>query len=168
MENGITIDPEQRAIDQIKDVPGSKTILIAIAWGIVTSLLPAIVNSGQPFPVLVTFVFSTGLVFARTAFFDVLAIQGDRITGKETLPILLGVQESYRLIQYVLAVEILIVLVACWMDLFARSAFLLAFVPLFMLLLIKLYKRDSLLSGRPYEFLIESSFLFAGIIAAAI
>jgi 4-hydroxy-3-methylbut-2-enyl diphosphate reductase len=157
-----------KRITRIKDVPGSKTILIAIAWGIVTSLLPAIVNSGQLLPLVVTFVFSTGLVFARTAFFDVLAIQGDRITGKETLPILLGAQKSYRLIQYVLTIEIFIVLAAYGLDLFGNTVFWLAFVPLFMLLLIRLYKKDSLLSGRQYEVLIESCFLFAGLLGAFI
>ncbi len=157
-----------KKITRIKDLPGSKTILITMAWGIVTSLLPAIVNSGRLLPVLVTFAFSTGLVFARTAFFDVLAIQGDRITGKETLPILLGAQKSYLLIQYVLTFEIFIILLAHGLELFGKNAFLLAFVPLFMLLLIRLYKRDSLLSGRQYEVLIESSFLFAGLVAAVI
>lgn len=157
-----------KKITRIKDVPGSKTILIAIAWGIVTSLLPAIVNSGRFLPALVTFAFSAGLVFARTAFFDVLAIQGDRITGKETLPILLGAQKSYLFIQYVLTFEIFIVLLAHGLELFGKNVFLLAFVPLFMLLLIRLYKKDSLLSGRQYEILIEFSFLFAGLVAAVI
>jgi len=157
-----------KKITRIKDVPGSKTILIAFAWGIVTSLLPAIVNSGRFLPAFVTFAFSTGLVFARTAFFDVLAIQGDRITGKETLPILLGAKKSYLLIQYVLTFEIFIVLLAHGLALFGNNVFWLAFVPLSMLLLIRLYKKDSLLSGRQYEVLIESSFLFAGLVAAVI
>ncbi|MCP4722524.1 MAG: 4-hydroxy-3-methylbut-2-enyl diphosphate reductase, partial [Desulfobacteraceae bacterium] len=152
----------------IKDVPGSKTILIALAWGIVTCLLPAIVNSGHILPVMVTFIFSTGLVFARTAFFDVLAIQGDRITGKETLPILLGAEKSFYLIQLLLVLDIFILMLAYGTDLFGNNAFLLALVPLSMLLLIRLHKKDSLFSGRQYEFLIESLFLFAGVVAAVI
>jgi len=155
-------------IKRIKDVPGSKTILIAIAWGIVTCLLPAIVNSGHVLPMIAIFVFSLGLVFARTAFFDVLAIQGDRITGRETLPILLGAKKSFRLIQYVLVFDIFVLLLACGADLFDNNAFWLAFVPLFMLLLIRLHEKNSLLFGRQYEFLIESSFLFAGVVAAVI
>ncbi len=157
-----------RKVSRIKDIPGSKTILIAIAWGIVTSLLPAIVNSGPAPVMLVTLVFSTGLVFARTAFFDVLAIQGDRIAGKETLPILLGEQKSFRLILYVLVFDIFILLFFYFIGLFVNNAFLLAFAPLFMLLLIRLHKNDSLLSGRQYEFLLESSFLFTGILAGFI
>lgn len=157
-----------RKIIWIKDVPGSKTILIAIAWGTVTSLLPAIVNSGHLVQVMITFLFSTGLVFARTAFFDVLAMQGDRITGKETLPILLGAEKSLRFIQYVLGGEILMILSASWTGLFGNRLFLLAFVPIFMLLLIGLHKKDRMLSGWQYEFLMESSFLFAGFVAALI
>jgi len=158
----------KNTIARIKDVSGSKTILIVFAWGIVTSLLPAIVNSGRPLIAVITFVYSTGLVFARTAFFDVLAIQGDRIAGKETLPILLGEHLSLRLIHYVLVFDFCIILVAHWGDLFNNNAFLLAFVPLFMLLLIRLHKKDSLLSRRQYEFMIESSFLFAGLMAVFI
>jgi (E)-4-hydroxy-3-methyl-but-2-enyl pyrophosphate reductase len=158
---------------RIKDIPGSKTILIAIAWGIVTSLLPAIVNSGPVtfkivFLMIVAFIFSTGLVFARTAFFDVLAIQGDRIDGKETLPILLGEKKSFRLIFYVLVLDIFILIPVYFAGLFVNNAFLLAFAPVFMLLLIRSHKKDSLLSGRQYEFLIESSFLFTGILAGVI
>ncbi len=152
----------------LKDVPGSKTILIAIAWGTVTSLLPAIVNSGHLVLVLITFLFSTGLVFARTAFFDVLAMQGDRITGKETLAILLGAEKSLRFIQYVLGGEILMILVASWAGLFGNNVFLLACVPIFMLLLVRLHKKDRMLSGWQYEFLMESSFLFAGFVAVFI
>ena len=152
----------------LKDVPGSKTILIAIAWGTVTSLLPAIVNSGHLVQVLITFLFSTGLVFARTAFFDVLAMQGDRITGKETLAILLGAEKSLRFIQYVLGGEILMILVASWAGLFGNNVFLLACVPIFMLLLVRLHKKDRMLSGWQYEFLMESSFLSAGFVAVLI
>lgn len=157
-----------RKISRIKDIPGSKAILIALAWGTVTSLLPAIVNSGPVSLMMVTLVFSTGLVFARTAFFDVLAIQGDRIAGKETLPILLGEKRSFRLILYVLVLDIFILLPFCFVDLFVNNAFLLAFVPFFMLLLIRLHKKDNLLSAKQYEFLIESSFLLAGILATVI
>ena len=87
---------------RIKDIPGSKTILITIAWGTVTCLLPAVANQSNLLPVAVVFIFAAGLVFARTAFFDILAIQGDRITGKETLPILIGEKQSFNIIQYIL------------------------------------------------------------------
>ncbi len=155
-----------RRIHRIKDVPGSKTVLIAMAWGIVTSLLPAVAG-GRPWVLAgAAFVFATGLVFARTAFVDILAIQGDRIVGKETLPILLGEQKSMKVIRYVLGGTAVISLCAFLLGSEGNMGGVLALVPLFMLLLIKLYKEDSFLSGSPYEFMFESSFLLAGLAAA--
>ncbi|MCG8683402.1 MAG: 4-hydroxy-3-methylbut-2-enyl diphosphate reductase [Desulfobacterales bacterium] len=153
-------------IHRIKDVPGSKTILIAVAWGVVTSLLPALSDSGPWGLTFISFLFSTCLVFSRTAFLDILAVQGDRIAGKETLPILLGEKKSLKLIRYTLIITAVLPLCG-FLPFFGGSmVFSLAFVPLFMLLLIKLYKEDSFGSGSPYELLFESSFLLAGVAAA--
>lgn len=157
----------KRRIARIKDVPGSKTVLITMAWGIVTSILPAVANAGSPLPVAAAFFYATGLVFARTAFFDILAIQGDRIAGKETLPILLGEKKSFVLIRYVLAGACCLPpAVAGMTGLAASPGIALALVPLYMLMLIRFYEKGKLLSGVQYEFLIESSFLLVGVLAA--
>ncbi len=151
---------------KIKDIPGSKTILITLAWGTVTCLLPAISNNGSLILVITAFVYSTGLVFAKTAFFDILAIQGDRITGKETIPILLGEKKSLKIINCVLWVVFGVVFGVFLLGLAAKPVFLLAFVPLFMLLLIRFLKKDSMLSGVHPEFLMEFNFIAAGVLAA--
>jgi len=151
---------------KIRDIPGSKTILITLAWGTVTCLLPAITNKGSMIMVVIAFVFATGLVFAKTAFFDILAIQGDRITGKETIPILLGEKKSLKIINYVLWVTFFVLLIGFFTGLAANSVFLLALIPLFMLLLIRFFKKDSKLSGVHPEFIMEFNFIAAGLIAA--
>ncbi|PIE62581.1 MAG: hydroxymethylbutenyl pyrophosphate reductase, partial [Desulfobacterales bacterium] len=79
---------------KIKELPGSKTILIALAWGMVTSILPALGHDSSFLSVIFCFLYTAGIVFARTVFFDILAIQGDRIAGKETLPTMLGEKKS--------------------------------------------------------------------------
>jgi len=153
---------------RIKDIPGSKTILITIAWGTVTCLLPAVANQGNLLPVAVVFLFAAGLVFARTAFFDVLAIQGDRITGKETLPILIGEKQSFIIIQYVLIFDVCIVLMAFFMGLLVKKAFMLAFIPLIMFFLIKFFRNDTRISGAHREFIIDFTFIGAGLLSAVI
>jgi 4-hydroxybenzoate polyprenyltransferase len=80
-----------------------------MAWGIVTSILPAVDTRSSPVWMAVAFLYAAGLVFSRTAFFDIMAIQGDRIAGRETLPILLGEKKSFVLIRWVLAA-----VVVCW------------------------------------------------------
>jgi len=49
-----------------------------------------------------------------------------------------------------------------------NMVFWLALVPVFMLALMKLYRQDGFLSGSPYEFLFESSFILAGLLAVVI
>lgn len=160
--------PGKKQISRIKDIPGSKTILIVLAWGIVTSILPAMVHQNSLGNITIAFVFAVCLVFARTAFFDILAIQGDRITGKETLPILLGEKKSFKIIKYVLITDACLIFAAQIFGLLSKNALLLAFVPLFMFSLIRFFEKNNLVSGKHREFVIESLFIAAGALSALI
>jgi 4-hydroxy-3-methylbut-2-enyl diphosphate reductase len=152
-----------RKIYRLKDVPGSKTILIALAWGVVTSLMPGISLKAHPGLTLVAFVFATGLSFARTAFMDILAVQGDRIAGRETLPILLGKKKSLKFIHYTLVGTIVIpVIFSVWLSPVVCA---LALIPAFMFILTIRYNKDSDISANFYEFWFEIPLLLAGIIA---
>jgi len=164
----ISLPSKKGQIKKIKDIPGSKTILITIAWGIVTCLLPAMTHQNGLGSVIMVCLFAMGLVFARTAFFDVLAIQGDRITGKETLPILLGEKRSFEIIQYVLAFTIGIIIFSFFMGIMVKKALVFTVIPLVLLLLIRFFKKDSLISGVHREFVIECMFLATGVLAAVI
>ncbi len=156
----------KQQIRRIKDIPGSKTLLITMAWGIVTSILPAVDTRSVPVWVAVAFLYAAGLVFSRTAFFDIVAIQGDRIAGRETLPILLGKEKSFVLIRYVL-IATMVLLAGAWLaGLPFLLSFLLALVPGLMLVLICFFEKDSQVSGTQMEFMIESSFLLTGVMAA--
>ncbi len=161
-----------RRVVRIKDIPGSKTVLIAAAWGTVTSLLPAISTSTQSNAItaqtgiffIIPFLFATSLVFARTAFFAVLEIQGDRITGKETIPIILGEKKSQRVIQNMLLFASAILFITALSGLIATSGILIAAIPLLMLYIIKLHEKGKIHSDMHLEFLIESHFILTGII----
>lgn len=151
-----------RKIYRLKDLPGSKTILIALAWGVVTSLMPGISLKANPGLTLIAFVFAAGLSFARTAFMDILAIQGDRIAGRETLPIILGKKKSLKFVHYALVASIIIPLfLAVWKSPVVCG---LALIPIFMFILTIRYKKDSDISADFYEFWFEFPLLFAGII----
>ncbi len=152
-------------IQRIKDIPGSKTILIALAWGIVTSLIPAIPESNKT-AVIPVFFFSSGLVFARTAFFNILEIQGDRITGKETLPILLGEKNSMLLIKAVLISVSAVLVLSSLCKIIQKTGFSLTFLPLLLLSFIIYTEKKSVLPGIRLEFIVEFHFILAGIIAA--
>jgi 4-hydroxy-3-methylbut-2-enyl diphosphate reductase len=84
---------------RLKDIPTSKTLFVPLAWAVITSVLPAI--SSVPIPwwqigglSCMTFL----IVFVRSALLDIRDIQGDRLIGKETIPIVLGTERTLKLL----------------------------------------------------------------------
>jgi 4-hydroxybenzoate polyprenyltransferase len=112
----------------------------------------------------VVFVWATLLVFARTAFFDLLDVQGDRIMGKETLPILLGNRKTFVLLKGILAVCMVLSAALAAVGLVSGLGFFLALCPAAMLVLIGAYQKGHMLPGMRLEFLVESLFLMSGLI----
>lgn|GEM_PF-8599 len=193
-----------RHITRIKDLPGSKTILIAAAWGTVTSLLPALAEPckdavlkatyaggvsstttmlpavwGERFSsdgalfqasgsisFVAPFIFATAILFSRTAFFAILEIQGDRITGKETIPIILGEKKSLKLIRNILLIASGTLFLSTLSGFISTFGVLIAIIPLLMLFTIKLHEKGEIDPGMGLEFIIESHFLLAGVVAA--
>jgi len=152
-------------IRRIKDIPGSKTILIAVAWGIVTSTLPAVTNRADVGPALCAFLFVTGLVFARTALFDVIGIQGDRINGKETLPILIGEKQSMKRIKQILVLITLLIIGSSISGVTIPGGISFAILPALMIYFTRRIERQTIGTGSNLSVLMESHFIIAGGIA---
>jgi len=164
------IIPEQLAsrfqYRRIRDIPGSKTFLIAMAWGLVTAILPSLSTTIHPdFPMIAAFIWTAGMVFARTAFFDSLDIQGNRIIGQETLPIILGEKRTLALVKTILlGIGILLVL-AGLSGMIPSLGFVLAVCPLALFGVLTLHERGYSLPLLRLEFTVESHFLLAGLLA---
>jgi 4-hydroxy-3-methylbut-2-enyl diphosphate reductase len=104
------------------------------------------------------------MVFVRTAFFDILDMQGDRIVGKETLPILLGETRSIRLLKSMLMVIVAILFLSSALDLVSALGFALTLSPIFIYIVFAAHERRYMLPGIRLEFLIESQFVLTGVI----
>jgi (E)-4-hydroxy-3-methyl-but-2-enyl pyrophosphate reductase len=151
---------------RIKDIPGSKTFLIAMAWGIVTALLTPLSLADKPHWITgLIFLWAAGLVFARTAFFDILDMQGDRIVGKETIAILLGEKRSLSLLKIILMLLIAALFVLSAFHLISYLGFFLISSPILLLLLLSAYEQGILLPSVKLELLVETNFLMAGAFA---
>ncbi len=85
---------------KIKDIPASKTLSVALGWGGVTTLIPAMAEH-QPLSLSLVIIFFVicSFVYIRSGLFDVLDIQGDMIVGKETLPIIIGEEKTIRFLK---------------------------------------------------------------------
>ena len=170
MSYNLQLLPDSAAIKnkyrRIRDIPGSKTILISIAWGVLVALLPPLAVYGKITWVnLLLFAWFSGLVFVRTAFFDILDMQGDRLIGKETIAILLGEKRMMRVLEVILVALIVILPVAGVFGVITSLGFGLTLCPLFMLATLAIYRKNFLLPGIRLEFLVETLFILAGLIA---
>jgi 4-hydroxy-3-methylbut-2-enyl diphosphate reductase len=163
----LRIIPKRFAYDKysrLRDIPGSKTVLIAMAWGIVTSVLPQLCESGNiHLNMAIIFSWALSLVFVRTAFFDILDMQGDRIVGKETIPILLGERRALRLLKTILAINFGILFVSSTFQLISSLGFVLLICPVFIFIILSAHERGYMLPGIRLEFLVESNFVMAGV-----
>ncbi len=153
---------------RIRDMPGSKTVLIAMAWGIVTSVLPSLsVSKSIPLSTALVLSWSLSFVFVRSAFFDILDMQGDRIVGKETIPILLGEERALRLLKSILIINLGILLLSSSFHLISSLGFALTICPIFLFVALSAHERSYMLPGFRLEFLVETHFVLAGVITLA-
>jgi 4-hydroxy-3-methylbut-2-enyl diphosphate reductase len=134
----------------------------------VVAVLPALAaQNGRPLTCAAVFLWAAGLVFCRTAFFDILDMQGDRIVGKETLPTLLGDRKTFLLLKSLLTGCIILTMAAAVIGLVAGLGYWLSLCAAGMLMLVRSYEKGRMLPGMRLEFLVESLFLLSGVITLA-
>ncbi len=150
---------------RLRNIPGSKALLIAMAWGVVTTVFPCIsVTGGLNSATFAAVVFSAGMVFSRNGFFNVLDMQGDRIAGKASLPLLLGKKRAMNLLRIVLAAAVAVLVIGVTAGTLPGLGIPLALCPLLLLLAIRNNCGATQLPGVQKEFLIDSLFVLAGLL----
>ncbi|MFH1216230.1 MAG: 4-hydroxy-3-methylbut-2-enyl diphosphate reductase [Pseudomonadota bacterium] len=145
-------------VRKLKEIPGSKTFFVALAWAFATVMIPTLNKdpfSAQTFSIFMLIVL---FVFIRTLLYDVFDVQGDRIAGKETLPVCVGEKGSIRLLYFSMGVLALLLLVFAFSGLTEKSVLWLLVPVLSLLLLTRLYETRKLVQGMRLEFWLESHF----------
>ncbi|MBU2027759.1 MAG: 4-hydroxy-3-methylbut-2-enyl diphosphate reductase [Proteobacteria bacterium] len=158
--------PSGWRFQSLKDIPGSKNIATAVAWGAVAALLPRLETGLAPAPGLaVAFFFTAALVFIRSALSDILGIQSDRLIGRETIPVLIGEGRTLLLLQGISGLLFVLLLAASPAGWTTPLSFVLLSSVFYIWICFKLYDRRSGFSGVVMEGLLESSYIVAGVSA---
>jgi len=148
----------------LEQIPGSKEIFISMAWAVSTGLVPFLGSSVHflsTLPVVLAFIFS--MAFIRTVLQDVKDVQGDRMVGKETIPIAIGkrnTQINLIVISVLLAVLLIVSPMLGWTSAF--SYYLLPCV-VYACGYLYLYHRRLIPSGLACEAITDFNFILAGI-----
>ena len=76
----------------LKDIPNSRDLFVALAWGILITFMPQVMAGVLVFSLSTWFCFSLIFILAylRSLIFDLRDIEGDRIMGRETLVTIIG------------------------------------------------------------------------------
>jgi (E)-4-hydroxy-3-methyl-but-2-enyl pyrophosphate reductase len=150
---------------RIKDIPGSKTLSEALAWGVVIALLPLLgIQKMELFPSLTTFIFVFSITYIRSALFDIFQEQGDLIVGLETLPITLGEERTLLLLKGVAVCAGIFLIAAPLSGASGPFSYLLILSVLSSALCLLAYEKKWLHPGRRFEALVEGNFFLAGIL----
>jgi 4-hydroxy-3-methylbut-2-enyl diphosphate reductase len=152
---------------RLKDIPTSKTLFVPLAWAAITLVLPAVsVQKLLPWWEIGVLACMTYLiVFMRSALLDIRDIQGDRIVGKETIPIVIGTKRTQQLVvgmTAVLGLWFALAPIAGWLSPI-HAAFLLGVA--YLAFCEYLVTRQRIVRGFLSESLVDGTFLVFGAIA---
>ncbi|WP_209682959.1 UbiA family prenyltransferase [Methanohalophilus levihalophilus] len=80
---------------RLKEIPSVKNLVIAFAWAFTPGLLPALIYDVQySIGVLIALCYFFLLVFINTVVFDMRDIEGDSLSGIDTIPVLMGAEKT--------------------------------------------------------------------------
>jgi len=87
--------PEELRYRRLKEIPGVKNLVVAIAWALTPTLLPVqFTSSCENLASFVVGVYFFSLVFINSVICDMRDIEGDAFSGVETIPVVIGAQKT--------------------------------------------------------------------------
>lgn len=148
----------------LAQIPGSKAIFISITWAVSTGLIPFL---GEPksslpaLPVVLAFTFSTA--FIRTVLLDVRDVQGDRIIGKETIPIAIGKESTKAILVAISILLTILLIISPMINWTSESSYYLIPCVIYACGYLYLYHKRLMPGGLVCESITDFNFILAGI-----
>jgi len=154
-------------IRKVREIPGSKDLGSAAAWATVTVLLPSLAEKSMvSLPVAGAFLFVFLIVFIRCLIFDVKDIEGDRLVGNETLPLIFGrTATGWLLVGGFLALAVLIAAHGLSHRQSPHFAALGVTAAYSAACAFFHYKKASLSRGIRFELIVDAQFIIIGVLA---
>ena len=166
----VTIVPESLnsifPFRRLKDIPGSKTLSISLAWAAVAAFLPSWgAGRGLTPSMAVAVLFVFGFVYTRSALTELFDIQADRLVGRETLAILIGEKRTLALLKGMIFFLVLLLITSSLTEYSSSVSYWLIIPVLSMAGSLYLFENDHLRRRIRSEILIDSNFILAGLLS---
>ncbi|HDY89855.1 MAG TPA: 4-hydroxy-3-methylbut-2-enyl diphosphate reductase [bacterium] len=150
----------------IRDIPGSKDIMIATAWTFAVVFLPAITHDS--FPGLITIAGGTYvfiLVFSKATILAIGGVQSDKLVGLETIPVLIGKVYTEKLLY---ALNIFLaggLIILAFFNLLNFRVLVLLLPVLYMIVCIRLLSRKGLFFRLYHQIVLDADIFLTGVLA---
>jgi len=150
----------------LRDIPGSKDVVIAVAWTFAVVVLPAITFAVAPgFVELVAGAFVFVLILGRTSILALGGIQSDKLVGLETVPVLMGRKKTVKLLYTANTSLLLAIAVLTLLRLTPVSILVLVAPVLYMMGCIKYLGRRSQFFTLYHQMILDADFFLTGLLA---
>ncbi len=149
-----------------KDVPASRDIFAGLGWSVVTVAVPFLhASSSLAGRNVVAFFFVFAIAFIRSVIVDVKHIQGDRVVGNETIPIIIGKERTKVMLGALAALTAAVLVVAAQRGLVSSLGVYLLSCIIYACIYLYLYHERIIFQGISFEGVVDSNYWLAGIVA---
>ncbi len=150
----------------LEQIPGSKEIFYSIAWAVSTSLIPFLGTTKSFIPSLaVAIAFAFSIAFIRAVVLDIRDIQGDRILGKETIPIAIGKERTKKILIAITASVAILLFMSSFLGWTSALGYYLLPCVAYACGYQYLFQKRIVSEGILLETIADFNFILAGIIA---
>ncbi len=157
--------PDRYRFRRLSDLPGSKNISTAAAWGIAAAVLPLLHSqTAAGASTAVAFAFTFGLVFIRSAMSDIMDMQSDKLLGRETIPVIIGKEKTQIILRVIIVILLIVLLISHPAGWTPALSYFLVFCPLYIWICLRLCDRRAGFSGAFLEGILETSYIIAGLV----
>ncbi len=150
----------------LRDIPGSKDIVIALAWTFAMVAVPRISIGTSPTlldAAAAVFVFVP--VLSRTSLLAIGSMQSDRLIGHETIPVLLSRTNTLRLLNTANVLLAAMFLLLAGTGAVRPTYLVLAAAPVYMLVSIRLLSKEDIFFTFYHQLMLDAGFFLSGLIA---
>lgn len=156
-------------IHRLKDIPASKDVFTGAGWATATVILPAAAWDGDINMAAgsIAFIFTFTLVYIRSVLSDIRDIRGDRLVGRETIPIMIGVEGAKVFLALVTAGMASLLVSSAASGLVGPFAYVLTASIGYTGMYLWLYHKKVINRGLKFDLVVDGVFHFTGALALA-
>ncbi|MFA6472821.1 MAG: 4-hydroxy-3-methylbut-2-enyl diphosphate reductase [Candidatus Latescibacterota bacterium] len=149
----------------LRDIPGSKDIMIATAWTVAVVILPSITHN--IFPGIAVFLgaaYVFALVLSRATILAMGGIESDKLVGMETIPVLIGRTNTIKILYIINLLLAICITIFISLSGFLRSL-IIVFPIIYMILSIRPLSKKGFFFRLYHQLILDADFFLAGLMA---